>query len=489
MNPANFISKCGTWLKSRYALDVRALSLMRILIAGLLLADLIIRSTSLTAFYTGQGVVPFKEVEMIWWRNDFFSFFQFSDDFRIVVLLFILTGIVYFCLLIGYRTRIFSILAWLMLLSLQNRNHAILQCGDDELRLILFWGIFLPWGNFYSIDSKRYSSLQTETKYFDVPGFAYLLLIFSVYFFTGFLKDSPEWDSREGTAFYYALSLDQMTWPLGKMLLRHLGFLKFCTIAAKWIELCVPFLLFIPYKNSFFRMSAFFTLVIFHIAIALTLFVGLFYLISIFSLAGLLSEKAMDKLERVFRIKRVVHEDFPHPSATFEKNYYFRVIRNGFVIICMVLCLIWNLGSIEGSGLTVADRMFKFGFMLRLDQRWNMFAPAVLKDDGWFVMDALTTDKKHIDVNREGAAVDFSKPENILQYIKDDRWRKYQENFVTPGNDFMHTYYCKYLVRTWNADHPENQVDSLSLYFMKETTLPPGQPQEIIKEFICKCPK
>jgi hypothetical protein len=378
-----------------------------------------------------------------------------------------------------------------MLVSIQNRNHAVLQCGDDELRLILFWGIFLPWGNFYSVDASRYPSLQQETKYFDVPAFAYLLLIFSVYFFTGFLKDSPEWDSREGSAFYYALSLDQLAWPLGKSLLNYPGLLKFCSIAAKWVEVCVPFLLFIPFKNSHWRMFVFVTLTLFHIAIALTLFVGLFYLISIFSLVGLLSSKTMDKLEHFFGIQRrqPSFDDAPFPGSDVGKNYYFRVAKNSFVVICMSLCLIWNLGSIEGSGLKVADRMFRLGFTLRLDQRWNMFAPVVLKEDGWLVTDAITTDQKHIDLNRNGAPLDLSKPENVLQYIKDDRWRKYQENLVMADNSFMRSYYCNYLLRIWNADHPERKVNSISIYFMKEFTLPPGQPQEVTKELLCTCSK
>ncbi len=488
---ANFMAAILQKLKERYALDIRALSLMRIVIALVLLADLCIRSTSLRAFYTHEGIVPYPEVELAFWRNSYFSFFTLNGEFWYAAFLFIITGLIYFCLLIGYRTRIFSILAWVMLISLQNCNSAILQCGDDELRLILFWGIFLPWGNFYSIDSKRYPGLQSETKYFDVPGIAYVLLIFSVYFFTGFLKDSPEWDSREGSAFYYALNLDQMTWPLGKMLLSYPGLLKIFTLSAKWLEVCGPLLLFIPFKNSWFRMLFFFVFAAFQITISLTLFVGLFYIISIGSLIGLLSQRVMDKLETLFKIKRPVltENDIQFPGLEFAKNYYFRVIKNSFVCFCIALCLIWNLGSIEGSGLRVSDKAFSFGFFLRLDQHWNMFAPRVLKEDGWFVMEGITPDKKHIDVNREGAPADFTKPQSVLKYIKDDRWRKYYENYVFIDNLFMRPYYCNYLLKEWNQEHPDNKVDTMNVIFMHETTLPPGEPLTIRKENLCKCGK
>ncbi len=489
-NIAGFISRILQKLKESYALDTRALSLMRVATALILLADLAIRSTSLTAHYTAEGVVPFKEVGVSFWRSGYFSLFQFNDSFGYVAFLFALAALIFFCLLIGYRTRIFSVLAWLMLLSIQNRNHGILQCGDDVLRLLLFWGIFLPWGNFYSIDAKRYPGMQREKKYFDVPVIAYLLLIFSVYFFTGILKDSSEWDWSEGTGYYYALSLDQMVLPLGKALLPHTELLKFLTVSAKWLEILTPFLLFIPFRKSRFRMLAFFAFLTFQISIGLTLFVGLFYLINIASTLGLLSEKAMDKLEKLFRInrKQLSEEDVGHPFAQLMKNYYLRVARNCFVFFCMALCFIWNLGNVEGAGLGVSgNATFKFGFMLRLDQRWNMFAPRVFKEDGWLVMEGITSKGEHIDINRDGKPVNFTKPEYALDYIKDDRWRKYQENFVIPDNLFMQHYYCEYLIKDWNRGNSTNPIDTLNVVYMKEFTLPPGEPQKIEKVVFCKC--
>lgn len=484
----NFLDRIYTHLKANYALDIRALSLMRVLIAGLLLADLIIRASSFIAHYTKEGAVPFFEVASAFWRDGYFSLYQYSDEPGYAALLFGITGFVYICLLLGYRTRIFTALSWLLLMSLQNRNHAVLQCGDDELRLILFWGMFLPWGSFYSVDGRRYPAMQRETRYFDVPGIAYVLLIFSVYFFTGMLKDSPEWDAREGSAFYYALNLDQLAWPLGKKLLQYPELLKVLTITTRWLEVTVPFLLFIPFRNSFFRMVVFATLTGFHLAIALTLYVGLFYLISIFSLVGLLSPACMDKFDRALHIRRKPREDdMQNPADLITKNYYFRVTRNSFVFFCMSLCLIWNLSGLEDLGLRVSDRVFKFGYMLRLDQRWNMFAPTVIKNDGWFVMDGRTGAGRRIDINREGAPVDFSKPENVLKLIKDDRWRKYQENFVMPDNLFMQIHYCRYLLKDWNTRRADKPIDTLTIVYMKELTPPPGQAARVVKEPLCKC--
>jgi hypothetical protein len=88
-----------------------------------------------------------------------------------------------------------------------------LQGGDDMLRLLLFWAIFLPWGERYSIQKKS----SYANHYFDWANIGYILLPVSVFFFSALLKTSPEWRT-EGTALYYALSLDQIRMPGGTLL-------------------------------------------------------------------------------------------------------------------------------------------------------------------------------------------------------------------------------------------------------------------------------
>ena len=227
MEKGGFIENFLEKLKNSYGLDVRALSLMRIVVALVLITDLFIRAGSLTAFYTKDGAIPFNGVERQYWQEGYFSLFSFCDEYWCAILLFAVTGIIYLCVLIGFRTRLFTVLAWLMLVSLQNRNTLILQGGDDELRLVVFWGMFLPWGSFYSLDAKKYLFERMNEKYFSVSSLGYLMLVFSVYFFSGVLKNSSEWKLSDGTAVYYAFNLDQMAWPLAKTLLSYPTLLKY----------------------------------------------------------------------------------------------------------------------------------------------------------------------------------------------------------------------------------------------------------------------
>ena len=160
----HLLKKISEYICENYKVDLRALALMRIGIGLVLLSDLIIRATSLTAHYTQDGILPVSLLLEFDAKPLRWSFHYLNDSFAYQAALFILNGIIALLLVIGYRTRLITFLAWIFLVSLQNRNPFIQQSGDDLLRLILFWALFMPWGNFYSWDSKK--TISTVKNYF-----------------------------------------------------------------------------------------------------------------------------------------------------------------------------------------------------------------------------------------------------------------------------------------------------------------------------------
>src|SRR6185295_12584290 len=111
----------------------------------------------------------------------------------------------FFCgcmLLIGYRTTLFTFLCWFLLLSLHNRNGLILQGGDDLLRMVLFWSMFIPWGERYSCDRLLDAEKKTVAPFVSVALIAYLLQLCYIYTGSALLK-GPEWNTVY-TAMYYA---------------------------------------------------------------------------------------------------------------------------------------------------------------------------------------------------------------------------------------------------------------------------------------------
>jgi hypothetical protein len=135
---------------------------MRIGVGIVLLLDLFIRSLSIKAFFTDAGVLPINVLKEFNWSPVYFSFHTLSGELWWQIVLFIINAICIILLIVGYRTRVFTFICWVFLTSIQNRNPFILQGGDDLLRILLFWALFLPWGERYSI--KKH--LLTKTLFF-----------------------------------------------------------------------------------------------------------------------------------------------------------------------------------------------------------------------------------------------------------------------------------------------------------------------------------
>lgn len=509
----NGLNKIGEYLRTTFALDLRAIALMRMALALVIITDLVIRSTSLVAFYTDEGVLPLSVLYRSNWNPSFFSLYGMGTGWKIVALLFILNFIFALLLFFGYKTRLMSVLCWLFLVSLHNRNPIVLQGGDELLRLALFWGIFMPWGQRYSIDainSDTQTSLVHKKTWFDIPVMGYLSLLFSVYFFSAVYKDSDEW-RREGSALYYALSLDQMVWPLGKLIYPYEGLLKFLTKYVFYLELLAPFLLFIPVKNPFFRMVFVALVGTLHVGISVTLYVGLFFLIGLATLIGLLPQSVMDRIEKRTSLIRSLGRKFASPIAElFKKSgmlqfsfkaklselaqFQLRLIYRGVLFFVICYNLLWCIGMISNSTLRVSDNFLWFGYTFRFDQNWGMFAPSVYKDDGWYIYEAELEradaggEKQLIDLNRKGEAVTYEKPENIIRLYENDRWRKFGEIWQLQ-TDVVKKEFCRYLKNKWNRKHPEKRIGALRIVYMKETTLPDYEPVKVERTVPCDCEK
>jgi len=78
-----------------------------------------------------------------------------AGSVELVGALFAVQALVAVALLVGYRTRIASVLVWLLWASLHARMPLVLNGGDTLLRLVLFWAMFAPMGARFSVDALR----------------------------------------------------------------------------------------------------------------------------------------------------------------------------------------------------------------------------------------------------------------------------------------------------------------------------------------------
>lgn len=459
---------------------------MRIGIAIILLVDLAIRSLSIKAFFTDEGFLPLEVLKNYNWNPYYFSLHAMSGDLWWQILLFILNAISIILLMIGYRTRLFTFICWVLLSSLQLRNPFILQSGDDLLRLVLFWGIFLPWGNYYSIEKKNVNS----TTYFSIANIGYMLLVTSVYFFSSLLKTSDEWHAN-GTAIYYALSLDQMRLPFGTLLYQFPSAMNVLTHVVYYIELIAPLLILIPFVSSKFRVLGIGLIALLFLGIAGSLYVGLFYIIGIVSLIGLLPSSMMDYIELKFLKKKKSNVvDTTEEINDYKRHFITELIHVSlvsFMTLVICFCLMLNLGNLKSFPFMMETYLAKFGTALRLDQSWGMFSPSILKDDGWYIYAGYVEGKGLIDIKNNKDSVSYKKPENIVNTYESDRWRKYGENYTFNNNNHIRPYFCKYLLKKWNKEHPEKQVSEVTIFFMKEVSLPNYGTKPIEKLALCNC--
>jgi hypothetical protein len=132
---------------------VRGLVWLRIALGTLVLFDLAQRASALEAHYTNQGVLPAMAVD-----DRLPSVYWLASSTPSVSLLFALTVAGALLLIVGWRTRWVTLLTWVLVASLQNRNVAVYHSGDSVLRLALFWSLFLPLGAQRSLDSLRTGS-------------------------------------------------------------------------------------------------------------------------------------------------------------------------------------------------------------------------------------------------------------------------------------------------------------------------------------------
>ena len=482
------LSKLVVYFKNICTVDLRSLALMRILIAITLAVDLIIRVFNIRAHYSDQGILPLEALFRYAWNQYHFSLYTTGTIWQWQLLLFVLNFICIFCLLIGYRTRLFTCLCWLFILSLHNRNPLIHQGGDDLLRLILFWAMFMPWGYYFSVDAQRNKSENSAKNYTGLAVLGYMLQVMYVYLFSAFLKNSAEWNS-EYTALYYALSFDQIVLPFGKWLYQFSGFLRMMTAAVYYTEFYVPFLLLIPVGTKYFRIIFIVVMLGLHVGISISLNVSIFPLIAVTAMAALIPgslfenrkiAQAISNIGRNLKFFGNIHtRELPKPSESF-------LIKNVMVFFIFYV-LAWNLTTLGKKPFLSTGNLEWIGHLLRVDQHWGMFAPAVFKDDGWFVFEGELDNKKKIDPVSGKAHTPAVRPAGMQPFFRSDRWRKYSENFLFVVNGHYRPYFCFYLIHSWNRKNEQTKMRALKIFYVKEVSLPNYQTGKPLKEELCSC--
>lgn len=486
------MKRSSNYLTNIFYFDKRSLGLTRIALASTLLIDLFIRISDLETHYTDFGVLPRTALLELSWQEWFISIHLLSGNYYVQIFMFLVAALFAFFLLTGRKTRLSTVVSWLLLISLQNRNPMILQGGDVLLRCLLFWGMFIPWGDRFSVDSiAKGDSKEQNNSVFSIGAFAFVLQISIMYVFTALLKTGSEW-VRDFSAIYYVLSLDQFRLLLGNLIYSFPTLMKTLTFLTYWVELLGTILFFIPVKTGIFRTTGFLLFFLFQLGLLLTLRVGLFPVIAISSLFILLPSGIWDRLSKLqdilnyipsftYRIlKRLNLFDHDKSKTIHEKSQKYSLVTI-IVIFFIGFVIYWNIATATGL-IGLHNNTIWLGHLLRIDQKWDMFAPRPYKDDGWYVIPGKLRNGERVDVFREDQPLNWIKPDDAIADYKNYRWRKYMRKLWLKKHSNHRLYYGKYLCRKWNREHEyARNLMNFDIYYMKEDSLPDYKTEEVEK--------
>ena len=271
------VKKILHYLERTYSLDLRSLALFRIALGAVLLGDLIWRAQDVLVFYTDFGVLPRAALLDKFSPPARFSIHMMSGQLIFQAMLFFVAAALAVMLMAGIRTRLAAFASWFMLVSIQNRTPVILQGGDVYLRVFAFIAMFLPLGALYSVDSGLREPEKEKPRFahFSTPGVALIAQVAMVYTFAVLLKTAPEW-RRDFSAVYYALQIQQITYPLGQLLLHFPKLLPWLTRGTLVQEGAIPLLLLTPFLAGPARMLGAVLIILLHVALGLSIRLGHF---------------------------------------------------------------------------------------------------------------------------------------------------------------------------------------------------------------------
>ncbi len=395
-----------------------------------------------------------------------------SGEWQIALLLLHIAGAV--CLLAGCWTQIAIVLCWALLCSLQTRNLTILHSGDVALRLLCFWGMFLPLGARWSVDvwRSKISAFTGAGRITNFSSLGILVQVCMIYWMSALLKNGIEW-RRDGSAIYYALSLDQFVTSTGRSLLQLPELCRALTFGTWWLEVVGPLLAIVTFRSCLSRVLvvlAFFSL---HMALWVCFRLGPFAPTMLTAWLLFLPSGFWDVVARRFRRARLPTGT---PAVGPGSHPWMRnPLTQGFALICLVYVILWNL---RGAKFKHSDKWFPqwvnpFGHMLYLHQYWTMFAPRPTTDDGWVIMEAALADGSRVDLLREGRAVSFAKPSVISSEFRDSKWQKAILNLWSGPYTHMRSLFGNHMAFEWNGSHSSTeQIRGWTLWYMREDTLP-----------------
>lgn len=325
-----------TWIRDHYCvMEPRTAGIYRWVVGFLCVADMLRHWGEARWFYSNEGVLS-NHYHLFRPSSGYnFSVFHAFSSLGEVHVIFGLFVLCHFFFMIGWRTKLFSILSFIAVTSLDNRLVMVENGGYVVVNLVVAYAMFLPTGKRFSVDSwlrswrerKERSAADLNDRY--RPDWAYkpytslavLLVVLNlavVYFFNVVNKSGQIW--RSGQSVHYVLYLNRMVTGLAVLFRDILPY--WLTRPITWSVLCLEALLVTwimsPYAKRITRTAAMIGVFSLHAMFGVMMRLGPFAWFMIGWSMCLIAPPQWEAVERWYRRKsapRVVVYDRASPFA------------------------------------------------------------------------------------------------------------------------------------------------------------------------------
>ena len=406
------------WWRDRFlTIDVRTLGLARIYLASLLLFDLGKRSLEMSVWYSETGLLPNAMLQDHPMRPWGYTFFSYVTSDTGVTIAFILIAAVYIGFLVGIFTRLFHVLSFICLVSLQIRVDLLANGGDFVLCNLVLWTSFLPMGAAFSIDARRRSAAGKAVRSPVVsPAVLVIMLQLSViYYFNAVHKNGVTW--QDGSAVYWLAHQERVVTAIGLWMREQLPLWVFqgMTYFALVLEFALPFLILSPWGRPWTRRAAFVGIWVLHLGIAAVANLGHFSFVMIGYSFLLVSTEDWEWLQRKLAEKRgnddrwtrrlTLQTDGTLSAPTRSPWRWLEMGVLGFLVVVATSQVLVENPAIPKLLKHDQPKWIRATVQtLRLNQGWRMFAPDAPRFDMWLVFDATTVDGRRVDPFNELAS-------------------------------------------------------------------------------------
>lgn len=436
------------------------------------------------AHYSDIGVLPRSLWHLLHRKPGIWSLHLVSGEAWVQVALLLLTAVVGVALVLGVRTRLCTIAAWILTASIQARNPDINHGGDAQLRLMLLWAIFLPWGRRYSLAPSEESGAPQVRSAATV---AYAIQIAMIYIASAFLKSGPHW-REDYSAVYYVLNIAGFARAPAHWIAQFPSLTTALTIATLVFEFIGPIALLLSGAHYRVRLATLAGFVGLHLGFALCMHLGTFPLVCVVAMLAFLPAAFFDRwvpgvlsgLPRVHAasaafVDRVKGWGESLPAWLFDRaRRPIRGVRfavSSFVVVCVVYGVAWNIWTVNGQfylPTTPVPAVRAVGLV----QHWGMFVNknpastwlvAVGRSSGGVELDPLT-----------GQPPRWEMPSDLPEFYGNFRTGRYMAKLFIDDKGLQRVAYAQFLCREWNAARPEQRLETLEVFWAFQPTPPPG---------------